>query len=246
MRLPSIVAVLIACSLVSQSFGQWFPNAPWHQSGCYTDANGQTICPRAPARSAVRVTQSSAAVQAARYPSVGSAVVAQSPVVYYDSPVVSYGSTGGAAMSMSVTSMGSTGGVSVSQQTLAPDANEVSILARRSDFRKALMDAAKASREKGEITVAEYFKIAALSRIPKVLANLEASVHEAAIEEGIATVQAPDWGAIIDFIERLIPLIIKLIDLFSFNDSGLNEVQYVSAESYEGYLRWDSNFGLAT
>ncbi len=126
-----------------------------------------------------------------------------------------------------ITSLGSTGGVSVVTSTTTTS-TEVTTLARRSDFRKALMDAAKASREKGEITVAEYFKIAALSRIPKVLANLEASVHEAAIEEGIATVQAPDWGAIIDFIERLIPLIIKLIDLFSYDVSGLNTMQYAN------------------
>ena len=152
---------------------------------------------------------------------------------YGSAGAVSYGSAGGFAVGSRdsdgavITSLGSTGGVSVVTSTTTTS-TEVTALARRSDFRKALMDAAKASREKGEITVAEYFKIAALSRIPKVLANLEASVHEAAIEEGIATVQAPDWNAIIDFIERLIPLIIKLIDLFSFDVNGLNTMQYAN------------------
>jgi len=152
---------------------------------------------------------------------------------YGSAGAVSYGSAGGFAVGSRdsdgavITSLGSTGGVSVVTSTTTTS-TEVTALAMRSDFRKALMDAAKASREKGEITVAEYFKIAALSRIPKVLANLEASVHEAAIEEGIATVQAPDWNAIIDFIERLIPLIIKLIDLFSFDVNGLNTMQYAN------------------
>ena len=173
---------------------QLFPNAPWNQSGCYTDSNGNTVCPNV-TRQVVR--QSSTAY----YPSVSSSVP-------YAAPVVSYGSTGSAV------NYSSSGGVS-SNPTVAPDANSVSVLVRKSDFRKSLMAAAKASREKGEISVAEYFKIAAMSRIPKVRDNLEAAVHEAAIEEGIATTQAPDWDAIIGFIEKLIPLIIQLLDLFS-------------------------------
>jgi len=212
MRSPSILAAAIVCLMALPSFGQLFPNAPWNrsaQSGCYTDASGNTVCPGS-VKSVTRTVVESPMVT---YPSVSSSVT--------------YGSTGGAAVSN-----GSSGGVAAGVPTVAPAADQVSVLSRRSDFRTALMAAAKESRQKGEISVAEYFKIAAMSRLPKVLANLEASIHEAAIEEGLATTQAPDWNAIIEFIQKLIPLIIQLIDLFGSNTdaAGLNEVQYASLQ----------------
>jgi len=211
MRSPSILAAAIVCLMALPSFGQLFPNAPWNrsaQSGCYTDSNGNTVCPGS-VRSVTRTVVQSPVVT---YPSVSSSV----------SSSVTYGSTGGAAVS------NGSGGVAAGVPTLAPAADQVSVLSRRSDFRTALMAAAKESRQKGEISVAEYFKIAAMSRLPKVLANLEASIHEAAIEEGLATTQAPDWNSIIEFIQKLIPLIIQLIDLFGSNTDAarLNEVQY--------------------
>ena len=135
------------------------------------------------------------------YPSVSSTTT-------YSYPTVSYGSSGGAVVS-----------------SAAVPGNAVSIL-RRSDFRKSLMAAAKAARENGEISVAQYFKIAAMSRVPRVAENLKAAIHEAAIEEGIATAESIDWDAIIAFIEKLIPLIIQLIDLFSYNDALSKEIQY--------------------
>lgn len=176
--------------------------------------------------------------QAAHYPSVSS-----SSVTYSNESIISYGSTGGAA-----TSMGSAGGVSVtvSPQTLSQDQNEISILARRSGFRQSLMEAAREAHDRGLITDEQLGELRIKSLRPKVLAGMQTFVHETAMDEGLASAQAPDWGAIIDFIERLIPLIIKLIDLFGVNDMRLNEVQYVNAESYEGYLRWDTSFGLAT
>jgi hypothetical protein len=61
----------------------------------------------------------------------------------------------------------------------------------------------------------EYFALSAASRNPRVLEKMQAAVHEAAIEEGLASTQAIDWSSLIDFIEKLIPIIIKLIDLFS-------------------------------
>lgn len=139
------------------------------------------------------------------------------------------------------------GVVSAQAPTVAPPVEAASII-DRSKFRAALMKAARNACAKDKITVAEYFKIAAMSRVPKVLANLEASIHEAAIEEGIATAQAPDWDAIIDFIEKLIPLIIQLIDLFSVNThADLNTIQYASItpaiELPQARSRW---IGLAS
>ncbi len=193
MRLPVIIAIALAsfsCSPATSS-AQIFKRLTGQ---CYTDANGNTVCPQ---RAPLRLQQS--------HP----ANVYQSQTYVYESyPTVSYGSSG--------SSMGSAGSTPTVAPSL-PSAGTASVL-RKSDFRASLMKAAKAAREKGEITAAQYFKIAAMSRIPKVAANLEAAMQEAAIEEGLASATGQiDWDAIIEFIEKLIPLIIQLIDLFSAN-----------------------------
>lgn len=85
----------------------------------------------------------------------------------------------------------------------------------RRDFRKALLAAGRQARDAGEISSMEFFALSAASRSPRVLEKMQAAVHEAAIEEGLATTQAINWDGLINFIEKLIPIIIKLIDLFS-------------------------------
>ena len=81
-------------------------------------------------------------------------------------------------------------------------------------FRRSLLEAARNARKSGEITAVEFFMLSAASRNPATLDKMQAAIHEAAIEEGLATAQAIDWNSLIDFIEKLIPIIIKLIDLF--------------------------------
>lgn len=85
----------------------------------------------------------------------------------------------------------------------------------RIKFRRSLLAAAKQARNAGDITPAQYFLLSAASRNPLVLDRIQQAVHEAAIEEGLATAQAIDWDSLIGFIEKLIPIIIQLIDLFS-------------------------------
>lgn len=85
----------------------------------------------------------------------------------------------------------------------------------RMAFRRALLAAGRQARDSGEITSMEFFALSAASRSPRVLERMQAAVHEAAIEEGLATTQAIDWDGLIQFIEKLIPIIIKLIELFS-------------------------------
>lgn len=85
----------------------------------------------------------------------------------------------------------------------------------RVKFRRNLLEAARNARQAGDITPAQYFLLSAASRSPIVLDQIQAAVHEAAIEEGLATPQAVDWDALLAFIEKLIPIIIQLIDLFS-------------------------------
>ncbi len=82
-------------------------------------------------------------------------------------------------------------------------------------FRRSLLEAARNARKSGEITSIQFFMLSAASRNPNVLDKMQQAVHEAAIEEGLATAQAIDWNGLISFIEKLIPIIIQLIDLFS-------------------------------
>jgi hypothetical protein len=84
----------------------------------------------------------------------------------------------------------------------------------RATFRKSLIAAARKARDSGQITGLEFFLLSAASRNPATLEKMQAAVHEAAIEEGLATTQAIDWNQLIEFIEKLIPVIIKLIELF--------------------------------
>jgi len=84
----------------------------------------------------------------------------------------------------------------------------------RMAFRKSLLAAGRNARDSGQITGLEFFLLSAASRNPATLEKMQAAVHEAAIEEGLATTQAIDWDSLIEFIEKLIPIIIKLIELF--------------------------------
>jgi hypothetical protein len=153
------------------------------------------------------------------------------PYASYSAPLAasvrSYGSTGSAGYGSTgsfrvgyvlpdgavVVSIGSTVDPAIVQAGTAQV--EALAIGDRRDFRKTLLEAARQARQAGEITPMEYFALSAASRNPRVLEKMQASLHEAAIEEGLATTQAIDWSSLIDFIEKLIPIIIKLIDLFS-------------------------------
>ncbi len=139
------------------------------------------------------------------------------------SSVVSYGSTGSAV----TRSGGSTGStvVTTTRTTAACNCNSANCncgevlstsavnplaLRNRDGFRKALIDAARESRKSGEISALEFFSIVALSRIPSKLDQMQAAVHDYAIEEGLATTQAIDWEQLLSFLEKLIPLLLQL------------------------------------
>lgn len=105
-------------------------------------------------------------------------------------------------------------GVTVASSTQATAEVSQLRIGDRISFRKSLLAAARNARDAGEITSLEFFLLSASSRNPAVLERMQAAVHEAAIEEGLATTQAIDWDQLIQFIEKLIPIIIKLIELF--------------------------------
>jgi hypothetical protein len=104
----------------------------------------------------------------------------------------------------------------------------VSILARRSDFRQSFLKAVKEAREADKITALQHGRLVIASLRPRELANIEDWCQENAVQEGLATPSAIDWDNLISFIEKLIPLIIQLIDLFGSNVGDVNEVQYAS------------------
>lgn len=87
---------------------------------------------------------------------------------------------------------------------------------RRSDrirFRNELIEAAKQSKDAGSITQLELELLTKkVRRNPFALQVLHEAVYDSAVADGMQSVGERDWIA---FIERLIPLIIKLIDLFS-------------------------------
>lgn len=87
-------------------------------------------------------------------------------------------------------------------------------------FRRSLIAVARKARQDNDISITEFLLIAGASRNPVTCDRLMASVHEAAIEEGLASTQAIDWNAIADFLERILPIIIKLIEMFGYIPNG--------------------------
>lgn len=112
-----------------------------------------------------------------------------------------------------ISSIGSTVSPTIAQ--VGTQAIQPLAIGDRIAFRRALLEAARQAKKNGDITAVEFFLLSAASRNPATLDKMQQAVHEAAIEDGLATAQAIDWNSLIEFIERLIPIIIKLIDLFS-------------------------------
>lgn len=133
------------------------------------------------------------------------------------------GSTGGFSVGSRdsdgyvITSIGSVISPAIAAPATQPIVQGITPLAigDRIAFRRSLLEAARNARKSGDITAAQFFILSAASRNPNVLDKMQQAVHEAAIEEGLATAQAIDWSSLISFIEKLIPIIIQLIDLFS-------------------------------
>lgn len=85
----------------------------------------------------------------------------------------------------------------------------------RGNFRRMLLDAARTARQSGDITDGQYYRLVAMSLRPASLDKIKDFVAASAVEDGLASTTAIDWDALLEFIEKLIPIIIQLIDLFS-------------------------------
>jgi hypothetical protein len=93
-------------------------------------------------------------------------------------------------------------------------------------FRRVLLKAAQAAAAKKEISRADVVRLRVASLSPAFLAQAErlAVVQMAFSGEEVPTdaegkieIAKIDWDALLAFIEKLIPLILQLIDLFAMN-----------------------------
>lgn len=110
----------------------------------------------------------------------------------------------------------STSSMTISSAQPIVAVSSATILANdRATFRRAFMKSLKAAKQSGAISDLEYLRIVTMSLRPASIDKIRETVQESAIQEGLATATAINWDGLISFMEKLIPLIVKLIDLFS-------------------------------
>jgi hypothetical protein len=105
-------------------------------------------------------------------------------------------------------------------QAQSPVVEEVS----NNKFRSALLKAAQEAAKKGELRRIDVVRLRVATLSPAFLERAEmlAKVQMSASGEDIPVgedgrIEVRDWGAFLEFLERLLPLLLKLLDLFAFN-----------------------------
>lgn len=110
-----------------------------------------------------------------------------------------------------------------------PPKQDVAEQVSRNPFRQALLKAADAAAKKGELRRLDVVRLRVATLSPAFLERAqELAVIQMASsgedlgdlptdENGKIEVSRIDWEGLISFLERLVPLILKLIDLFAFN-----------------------------
>jgi len=114
------------------------------------------------------------------------------------------------------------------QETLPPKADVVQEVSAN-PFRRALLKAADAAAKKGELKRVDVIRLRVACLSPAFLARAQElaviqmsfSGEDVPVDEnGKVDVSKIDFEKLLDFLERLIPLILKLISLFAFNGGG--------------------------
>lgn len=90
-------------------------------------------------------------------------------------------------------------------------------------FRRSLKKATRSAVAAGSITEAEAGIINAMAFFPGKAESMMAAVHDMAVDQGLATTQAIDWDGLAGFLERILPIILKLIELFG----SIQGIEYV-------------------
>ena len=113
-----------------------------------------------------------------------------------------------------------------------PPKQDVAEQVSRNPFRQALLKAADAAAKKGELRRLDVVRLRVATLSPAFLERAqELAVMQMASSgedlgdlptdaDGKIEVSRIDWEGLISFLERLVPLILKLIDLFAFNAGG--------------------------
>ncbi len=99
----------------------------------------------------------------------------------------------------------------VSESVVATASTEATTL--RSDsraFKRALLESARQARRSGEISLGQHLAVIAIAQRPVKLEEMKGSVHELAIEDGLATATSVDWMKLIEFIIRVLPELIAI------------------------------------
>lgn len=94
------------------------------------------------------------------------------------------------------------------------DAGALGVVSDRIAFRRSLKAATRNQVAAGNITPGQAMLLNGLAFFPAKCDAVMAAVHDAAIEEGLATTAAIDWDGLASFIERILPIILQLIQLF--------------------------------
>ena len=98
-------------------------------------------------------------------------------------------------------------------------------------FRSALLKAAQEAAKSGELRRIDVIRLRVATLSPAFVEQAqELAVIQMAFSgeevptdaDGKIEVSRIDWESLISFLERLIPLILKLIDLFAFNAGGFH------------------------
>jgi hypothetical protein len=197
-RMAAFACVLLSANLADAQLFRVYKSV-----GVQTCANGQCATPQVTVQRAAPIATAVARVRENRvqasYGSAGSMAVGS---VLPDGAVVM--SVGPVAMNSASCNCGcpncNCNAVNAAPAMGAPMLG----ISDRVKFRRSLLAAARQAKEEGSITSMEYFLLSASSRSPKVLEQLQAAVHEAAVEEGVASVGAIDWDSLVDFITKLI------------------------------------------
>lgn len=123
-------------------------------------------------------------------------------------------------------------GVAMAQdaEPVAPPKSDVVQKVAENKFRRVLLKAAQEAAAKKEISRADVVRLRVASLSPAFLAQAEKLAVLQMAFSGVEVPQVPldadgkievgkiDWDALLAFIEKLIPLILQLIDLFAMND----------------------------
>ena len=77
-------------------------------------------------------------------------------------------------------------------------------------FKKAFLEAARQARRSGEISAGQHLAAIAIAQRPAKLEAMKVSVHELAVEDGVASATAIDWMKLIEFILKILPELISI------------------------------------